>query len=206
MAFIPTPLVAKAAIRGRLFNEDVVNTLWVENIEESEWDANSLSALAVNLESWWSITVMDLLSVDYVLADITTTAQFSNTAPSVVRTPPTVLVGGNLAGSLPGSCCFTLTFLSDARGRSFRGRNYISAIPVSEATDNQVEEAFAVGLRSAYAQLDLTLAGTGSIQVICSHYSNKQPRPSGVTVAVTGFRYHDLDLDSQRRRLKGRGS
>lgn len=206
MPFVESPLTAKVAVRYRLFGNDIVNTLWAFNIAEENFDLNTLEELAANVASWVQTSVLPLLSSAISLADITATSWASPLAPSFVRVAAPGLVGGIAGECVPSSNCFTITFLTGARGRSFRGRNYVSGIPVSIADENEVSQSWGDDLVTAYEELPGNLASSSAIHVVCSQYTNGAARPEAVVVPITGYRYHDLNIDSQRRRLNGRGT
>lgn len=206
MPFIETSLTAKVAIRGRMFGNDIVNTLWFEKTNEAEWVPETLTELNEQIGDWLGSEWLVGISDDYAVADITATAQYASTAPSVVSPVSSGFEGQNASSALPSSNCLTVTFLTNVRGRSWRGRNYVSGIPSSSSDDNAVTEAWADALVGAYNALNTYVSEVACQHVIVSHYSGGLPRNSGVTVPVTGYRYHDLNIDSQRRRLNGRGS
>lgn len=206
MAFIETPLTAKVALRGRLFGNDVINTLWFQRTDEGEYVSIDLENLTNAVYDWWVAQMADGISKDYVIADITATAQWSPTAPSFIFVPPISTDGELPDESATSSNCFTISFLTNARGRSWRGRNYISGIAFNDIGGNTLSVSRADFFRDAYQELNSYTLPLSSQHVVCSHYSGGVARAEGVTIPVTGYRYHDLNIDSQRRRLNGRGS
>lgn len=205
MAFIPTDLVAKAAIQYRLFGNDVINTLWFEKTDETEWNLLSLQDLAAVLYSWVTSHVLVNLSNELTVHSITVTDQSSETATSYYYS--TADDPGEVVGqSLPANVCMTISFKSAARGRNYRGRNYISGIPTVSFNDNIVDASFANGILSAYEELPAAVGVLDCQHVIVSHFLDKAPRANGVTVPVISYGYHDRNIDSMRRRLNGRGS
>lgn len=199
MAFIPTPTAARCAIRYVLFGQDVVNTLWYLKSSEEPFVTDDLIALNDLLIAWAQDTLLLALSHDIQLADVTSTAQDSVSAPSVTS----AYVGTNgseVSDSLPGNVCLTVTFGTAARGRSSRGRNYIGGIPRSQVLDNAVLGTWGDDVLTACESLAF-LDVTSFLQVVVSHFHLGAARSEGLAQIVTNARLADLTVDTQRRRL-----
>lgn len=95
-----------------------------------------------------------------------------------------------------------------AVGRSYRGRLYIPVwdqgfISSADTFSSASASAIITGLEDFQADVE---GGTyPCTMVLVSFFSDKTPRDPGVATPVTGWSYTDLNLDSQRRRLAGRG-
>lgn len=203
MAFIETPDVARVAVRQSLFGQDVINTLWFQRTGLGSITASELTDLNSAVFTWWDNFVSLALSTDLSLVDITSTSQDSVSAPSVVSAMSS---SGVLAGaSLPGSCCITVSFRTAQRGRSGRGRNYISGLRESDVSGNVLGNGPAADLIIAYEELIGGFAIFWEWGVV-SHYLNNAPRAAGFFQVINDATIVDANLDSQRRRLTGRGS
>lgn len=204
MAFIPTPDAVRCAIRGTLFGQDVINTLWF-SIVGGGIDQQLCEDLAAEVAGWWSASMLVELSDDYELQDVTATSQDSETAPSVVH-----VVGGAPGiglSSEPGNVCLTVKFSTANRGRSGRGRNYVSGIPDNHVTGNLVSSTFANNVVGVYDLLRTNpLLSGNALWIVCSLYTNGAPRAQGFKQAINAVSVADLNVDSQRRRLTGRGN
>lgn len=199
MSFIPTPNTARCAIRYVLFGQDVINTLWFFNVAEEPFVTSGLEDLNTLLKNWLEDTVLLSLSHDIQLADITSTAQDSITAPSV--TSPYIGTNGeSVSDSMPGNVCMSVTFGTAARGRSSRGRNYIGGIPIGQVGDNSVFGTFRDNIVTAYEFLPVLNPGVLTWMVV-SHFHNGAARSEGLTQPVTNVRVADLIVDTQRKRL-----
>jgi len=204
MAFIPTPDCIRASIRQNLFGQDVVNTLWF-SITGGGIGEVMLTDLANQLGLFWNVNFAPLYTSEMNLVDITCTDQDSSTAPSV--TVPIVDNGQAIGPAAPGNVCFTIKFNTNQRGRSGRGRNYISGLREASITGNQLSQASADGWVDAYDLLRSAPLLSGlALWSVVSHYTNGAPRAAGFKQLITSVGYADLNLDSQRRRLTGRGS
>ena len=181
-----------------------VNTLWFE--KDTPYDADQLQDLVNELYTNWQSELKPLLSDDIALAGMRATAQDSSTAPSFATSFSPALTGDVVSDTGPNNSCWTIQFATAQRGRSFRGRNYIGGIPLSVVAGNYITVAAAGAFVGAYTNLvDFGVLDLG-IHVVVSHFTNGGPRVSGVTTPVISYRYADLAMDSQRRRLPGRGS
>lgn len=203
MAFIPTPNAARVALRFSLFNQDVVNTLWFRKDIGIQDPALAMSGLAVAVANWWEDNLQNDFPSELTLEDVTATSQVSSTAPSVTEG---VSLSGTLVGTpAPGNVCITIKFNTAQRGRSGRGRNYLSALSEGDITGNQLSQVRADAFVSAYNQL-IVVPPDGWEWVVVSHYLNLVERTEGFAQTILSASIVDLNLDSQRRRLTGRGN
>lgn len=124
--------------------------------------------------------------------------------------PQTPTAGTNAAGGvpIPTDCALAVKKLTGSFGRSYRGRTFW---PIWNSgyldTQDTVKSAYASGVAIALADWQAAIEG-GTYPCtfsVVSFYSNKVLRDPGIATAVTGWAEFDLALDSQRRRLLGRG-
>lgn len=203
MAFIPTPNTARCAIRMHLFGQNVVNTLWFDN-EGSPYDATALGLLGSGILGWWINHVAPNLSNNVTIQDITCTAQDTSTSPAVVTS--TALTPGEIAqGALPGSVCIVVKFNTVGRGRSSRGRNFVSGLPEGSVLGNTIDPSDRSAILAGYAQLNAEVSGSG-IHVVVSKQLDGVARTEGFVQPVTGYTIVNDDVDSMRKRLTGRGT
>lgn len=204
MPFIPTPACARVAIEQKLFSQDVVNTLWFSWGGAGEPAEEELLALAGYVKQWWIDQMAPVLSVDISIVNVNATGQASLTEPSVDTGGASTT--GELAGAaIPSSNCVTISFRTYERGRSGRGRNYVAGLREVDVVGNVVDNATITGLVDAYLDLiDNPL--TPWNWCVVSHYSEGAAREEGYKQVVTSVTVADTNIDSQRRRLTGRGS
>ena len=184
--------------------EDVVNTLWFKSLGGNLDEAYLLS-LNIELITWWGGSIAPQLSPDIQLVEVTSTDQTAITGSSVSSTA--ALAGTSTGASMPGSVCLTITFKTPFRGRSGRGRNYISGLREVDCGGNACDPDVASDLAQGYDELRTSPLLTGdAVWGVVSHYSNGSPRASGLFQEITSTIVTDIFLDSQRRRLAGRGS
>lgn len=163
--------------------------------------------LGLALVTWFDTVLQPLVVSTLTLNTVRMTDLSSEVAPGsefAVGLP----LSGTLAGglSLPNNCAIVMSKRTAFRGRSFRGRIYHPGLAESQVTNNALVPATLTSLLTAYNDL-VFLAGatyTYTMQVV-SRYSLGEPRITGLATEVTSIT-SDGVIDSQRRRLPGRGS
>lgn len=72
-------------------------------------------------------------------------------------------------------------------------------------TGDLLDVGTAEGFKNGLGSVRNIAASIGWTMVVLSRYENKIRRIQAATFPITGFRYRDRIVDSQRRRLTGRG-
>lgn len=203
MAFIPVANTVMAEIRAVLFGQAVENTLYFEHLT-GDPTISDMEDLADYLSAWVTGDFSNNMSLDYSFREIYLTNLTTSTSPTFALAISDA--GALLGDSLPSSSCICMSFRTAERGRSARGRNYVSGLTESEVTGNTLSLTRADALVDAYGAIPTYLLSGNWEWVVVSRYTDGAPRVSGVTIPVTTVTYADRFLDSQRRRLTGRGS
>lgn len=204
MAFIPVPNVLQAELRFLYGSQRCENVVYFEG--SAGVTPALASSLGGQLVSWWnthfktpSPTIMSLVEV--YITDLTAADSFT---VSHVNLLPSA--GLSAVDPLPFNCAHCVSFRTAARGRSGRGRNYVMGLTDSEAAASVISTT-RVNLDVAAYQA-LVGAGTfvaGLQFVVVSRFLNGAPRTVGIARPVTSVLSVDTTVDSQRRRLPGRG-
>jgi hypothetical protein len=143
--------------------------------------------------------------VAFTLPTIRLTALDSDSAPSIERvvTNPAGTASGNQSQD---SSALTVTFITDLRGRSYRGRNYLPGMP-NEATVNGSSWSVvkAAAMADCYDALRTLLIAEAFSHVVASRYHNGVRRTVGVATGVTQYR-GNTKIAVQRRRIAGTGA
>jgi hypothetical protein len=130
----------------------------------------------------------------------------SETAPAVERSV-TGTCGLGASPGLPGSVAFVITKVTALRGRSFRGRIYHIGLSEADVTGNTVGVASADSILQGWVQYRTAVeTASASNMSVVSCEANGVPRLIGVATPVTALVLRDNSVDSQRRRLPGRGT
>lgn len=203
MAFIPAPNAIRICLQMLWAGQTVEICIGI--LKSTAVTAGDLATVTTDLESWRQTEYVPLISssIDFVqwYALSLTTA----TSPSLI-TPITVsAVGGAGATTVSNNVALVTTFQTDLRGRSYRGRVYtpgISTVDIASSTEAGATIAF--DLNTAYSQINSYLTA-GFSHVVISYQNNNVLRSTAARTPVTGYRT-EVRLDSQRRRLEGRGA
>lgn len=206
MAFIPVPGGIQAELRYNLLGQRTENVLWFRTPSLAVPTVADLTDVAEMLSTWWNASVKPLQGANTTLREIYLTGQ--NAADGASYTYTTGLpVDGTLSGeALPNNCALVVSLRTEKRGRSYRGRVYHMGITEGVCNGNQVTDTYANNVVSAYDALISDAATAGFNLVVCSRRSGNAPRASGVLTTVIDALLVDTVIDSQRRRLPGRGS
>ena len=206
MAFVPAVNVVQTNVRGLLASQRVENVL--------NWEFGGLpnptavAELADNVRAGWVSHIIPVLTAAYTLVEVYATDQTSQTGSSATSTAPTPVVG--TLGGLPAAnnVALCLSHRTTSRGRSARGRTYLPCVTANVTTDqNHVSASHAANVIAAWNDF-LTEVQAASVVsfVIVSRFHNKVPRTTALVDIVVNTLFTDLVVDSQRRRLPGRGA
>lgn len=203
MPFVPVPNTVQVEAIYEWNGQTVENVFYIEST--AAWGESGISDI---LELVRDIIVSDLLptlSTAIQLVRLVGTLLDAVDSLSVVLNVSPPQAGGVSAESLPNNVTYTITFLTSQRGRSFRGRNYVPGLTIDSVTANTIGATVRTALLDFYVALRAAISESNYTMVVVSRISNGAPRTTGVTTPITGFTTFDTTLDSQRRRLPGRG-
>lgn len=210
MPFVPVENVAELELRMTQDGQKVENTLYF--LAESGWDAGGLEALCEAALDWWNTFYAPNANPIVTLREVVATDLTTETSGQFVL-PAVGAIGGNTGAPLPNHVTFAIGFKTAMRGRSFRGRNYVIGLNEDDRNGpNDLDVEVVEAWRSAYDQI-LTADGLGGTYtwVVVSRFSGVDtdgkpiPREAGVATPVASVVASDNIIDSQRRRLPGRG-
>lgn len=200
MAFIPAPNVLMLEIRGTFNGEEIENTLYFDttgSITEAK-----VEDLFDFMEDDWLPDWLTALSDDFQVDELYATDLTSSTSPAYSRTITPPLVGDNTGGNLPGNVAIVISFRTNGRGRSTRGRNFVGGLTEDKVTGNLFDLTTLADLVAAYE----LLLGGGSFPVdwvwgVLSRIFEGAPRTEGLFQEIVDVLATDIIVDSQRGRL-----
>lgn len=203
LPFIPAPNCVEVVLRFTWQGQRVAITLSFEGAAPAT--AASMTTLAGAIETWWKASLKPLTVSTVTLNDIVVTALDSASAPGITY-PITSGGAGTAAGaSVPSNSTITTTFVTALRGRSYRGRNYFVGLNTGQLQNAvQLSTTVAASILAAYASLPGNVAASGFTHVVISRFTGNAPRVTAVATPVTAYQ-QEIFMDSQRRRLAGRG-
>lgn len=187
-----------------LFNQRVENVVHIECPDGV--DAPTIQDCANLVGNWVEDHYLPNLSADVTFLSVEAkNLSIDNGGVAIYNAAPGV-TGGVTSASNPGNVSYTISLLTAASGRSFRGRKYVIGVPQFVVTGNQVSATWSAALVDAFNELRDILVAADKLLVVVSRVADGLERLVGVTTAVTSAGVSDLNTDSQRRRLNGRGS
>lgn len=209
MVYVPVINVAQTEIRGSIYGQDVENTLYWSHIGGAI-DTAAIQGLATAIEQWWYTSGQTKLPQAYQYREVLATDLTTATAPTATADAEGGFVGTypTDANTMPGNCTICVTFRTNGRGRSSRGRNYWPGLPRNTVVGNSVNVAYTGQIESMYQNLlpNGLNPPPGWQWVIVSRWLNKVQRPVGAILPVTDVVFANQYVDSMRRRLPGRGN
>ncbi len=209
MPFNAIPNCVKVRFNYSFRGQQAINGLWFLK------SAGSISLLDVmslgdQLGTHWSDAVMPLLSSDLVFTNLSVRDMSIENGLEYV----TGGVGpdGGAGDALPNNVAACVTIRTGFAGRHYRGRIYIPGIPRTAVAENEYLADFMSGLLVALTPIvgvDAIAAGWQLVVVAQEQVlvpgEAPVPIPGGIVTPAVSFGFSDDVVDSQRRRLPGRG-
>lgn len=203
MPFINCPNIASFEVIFDALGQRVENVYHVSKI--SEWSVESLTEVAGIFVDWWGTNMQPITSNAVTFSKVVAKDLTTSTAPAIEYVGGLPLTGGySSTPCLPLNVTCAVSFGTALRGRSYRGRIYHIGLGTAYVSGNQLGSGTQGSLLAGYAALvDAVSVGTYAL-VVLSKYSSKAPRSEGIGTPIISVSI-DINLDSQRRRLTGRG-
>lgn len=202
MAYVPATNVLMVELRGTLFGEEVENTLYFAHT--GSIDAGEVDNLFDWLEGTFLDELKEHISNSYAWDELYGTDLTTQTSPTYSRVFGSAITGElNTSPCLPGNICVCVSFRTSARGRSSRGRNYVSGIYEEGVTGNTLNTTLVNNIVASYE----LLLGGGTFPanwqwVVISRRGDGADRPAALIREITDVLSTDLTVDSQRGRLR----
>jgi hypothetical protein len=204
MPFVPVPNTVKVSIIGHIENQEVVNILHF-TLSTAPTVTNITNLLA-DVKAFWEAQMLPLISNHYLVdrydaVDLTTSTGITR---QLINTPP---VAGSQTGTpIPNSNALVMTKRTALRGRSYRGRTYVGGLTVGDlAGTSDVGTTILSNFIAAFAGLLTSSSFHTFVFSVVSYFLNGVARSVGHSEPVTAIS-GDTSVDSQRRRLTGRGA
>lgn len=204
MAFIPALNTALVELICLWEDQVCENTLYFQ--KSGAFSGTDLVDIGNAVRDWWIARVVLYTNVNVSLQEVKVTDLTTDTSPVVTIVSDLPAFGDVTGDPLPNNCSLTVSFRTAGRGRSSRGRNYVIGLSEASVAGNTVDSGYLASIRTAYANLETDVSGAVAVQwVVVSRYHNKAPRTTALVQPVTSAIIVDPFIDSQRRRLPGRG-
>lgn len=205
MPFIPVPNGVQVEMRYGYLGERVENVFWVFVDDEPAPTVATMSTIAGIFYSWWNTHVKTIQSANATLREIYCTDQSAQNGGAFTYTTNLPADGANVQEPLPGNVALCVSLRTAQRGRSYRGRSYIVGLTENQVQGNLLTSASASAWLAAYDALVNELNTPPYQLAVCSRFTAGAPRVAGVLTPIIDAALVDNVVDSQRRRLPGRG-
>lgn len=205
MPFVPVADTLMAELRFISQGQKIENTLYFQG---SAGVSSSLASdLGDALISWWDTQFQPITSDTMSLVEVFVTDLTTDTSFTVSDTAGLPLTGASTTEALPANVAHCVSFRTAQRGRSARGRNYVAGMTEADTNGSLISSTIVADHVTAYT----ILLGAGAFVpglewVVVSRFHNGAPRVAGLAIPITNVLSVDAVVDSQRRRLPGRGA
>lgn len=203
MPFIPVPNTVQVNVVYEMDSQEVENTLYYE--KSTGVDSTDLAALIEEINAFLVDQLLPFLGNTIQLVRVVGVLLDAADSLLYVSTTGLPVAGGAAGAAAPNNVALCMSLRTANRGRSARGRNFIPGIPKDLITENTVGSGSVTAYESAYTDLIAIGGDDGWQQVVVSRFTGGAPRTTGLTTPVTAAFVVDPTVDSQRRRLPGRG-
>lgn len=204
MPFVPVPDTLMVELRFISQGQNCENTLYFQG--SAGVNPSLASDLGDALISWWDTQFQPITSDQTALVEVFLTDLTTDTSFTVSDTAGLPLTGAISTDALPQNCAHCVSFRTAQRGRSGRGRNYVLGMTEGDTQDSIISTLIVSAHVTAYEILIGPGAFVAGLQwVVVSRFHNNAPRTTGLAIPITNVLSVDAVVDSQRRRLPGRG-
>lgn len=204
-----TDKVIAINVSGHYFSELVENIFYVKTA--ATVTLAMLEEVAGIVAAWVASDQLPNCNGGYVADRVVATDQTTSPGFQFINVDNQGNAGG-LSGSsaLPQNCSFAVHRNTGLSGKAAKSRVYWPCLQVSQETAPGIlsattANAFVDAMEALRIALEAGALTTYTFGYI-SRVLNGVLRAAGLFVAVTGHSYTDLFMDSQRRRLPGRGA
>lgn len=203
MAFIRVPNTVMVEMIFRQDGQYVENVYHCSNAVS--YDESDMANLIDVFRTWWDTDIQPLVTSNLSLVNFIATDLDSQTGPRVEDASGLPLAGSLAGASMPNNVTLVVKWTTGNRGRSFRGRTYHLGLEDGQVTQNTIAATPLANLTTAYNNLIVDVTTAGWTLVVASRYADNAPRAEGITTPIT-LASIEGTVDSQRRRLPGRGA
>lgn len=201
MVYIPAENTLQVELRGLLFGQDVETVQYFQRADTIE--TAEVAALFDWYEGFFIPAIRPQATADFTWDEIYATDLTTESSPTYARVLSPAIAGTAAGAAMPGSVACCISFRTNARGRSARGRNYFAGLGEPSVTGNNIAIGSINVLVAAY---ELMLGGgsfpSGWNWVVVSRYFNKAARIVALVREIVDVISTDIEVDSQRGRLR----
>lgn len=205
--FIPAPGVAQVEMLYIESGQHVENVYHVLKGDGSAAPTlTDLNAIAATFEGWEHGSAVAMRHDNTVLGKIVVRDLTTQDGPVIEHEPTTSVTGVQAIPPCPNNVTVAIKWSTAQRGRSFRGRTFHIGMCTAFVDKNQLLGATRNDFLTRYTALHDDVISLGAFKmVVVSKSHQKFWRDVALSTPILSASI-DPDLDSQRRRLAGRGT
>jgi hypothetical protein len=201
--FIPAPNTAQVAVRSVWDGQQVENVFWATK-PGSPFAPGDLESIADVFSTWYLGDILPYRAANFIGVEVQVTdytSEFGDrfTDPSIAGIP-----GGSSEEAMPNNVTWKINFPVAVRGQHAGGVYHLGLVD-TEVDGNYVSAGGASHILSSYASLFAALVAAGFQMAVVSFCHANAWRTLAEVFPSAEPVYRDLTIDSQRRRLPGRG-
>lgn len=202
--FVPAPQCVKAALGFTWASQNVQTILHF--LHATPPSVADMLALGTYLGTTYWNTFLSSCSTNIALQQVVVTDLTTNISPSAIYTPAAPVPGTGASSSVSLNDAWVFSKRTALRGRNYRGRLYMPGITSGVQTGAGTGDLTTLaGIASSMVSRLITSMLANWTFGVLSNWLGNIIRPSGVFTPVTAISVNNV-LDSQRRRLIGRGN
>ena len=197
------PNTCSLELIAQMDGQRIVNVL--HYVKATPWNQSHLQQVCASAVGKWITNLKPIVAAAFSLIQVRATDLSSVTGEVVTYSTGLPSAGTVGIAPIPNNCALVITKRTALRGRSYRGRIYHGGLTTSQVTGNAVVTGAINSIQLAWTQfMALSITDDEPLLCVVSRVNEGQRRVTGVATLVTNLTTDGL-LDSQRRRLPGRG-
>lgn len=200
--FIPSANAIKAQFQYLIEGQKIQNS--VQFRFEGVLYQESMGPLMDELKPWYLGDLADQMGSNVQLTGIKLTAMGDADGKILEWSPATAEYGHDEGPSGPNNVCLCIRLGTGSRGKSAHGRVYVPGCNQANISGSYFSTLYRDNCVAAWAKLVDPAHIFAHRLIVASYYHDGQPRTTAQQYYVTDFSA-DTVVDSQRRRLPGRG-
>lgn len=204
MPFIPVPNTASVECIYEWDNQIVENTLYY-TLGTATPDLSDLTALVEAVSGFIRSGLLPLMADTITLLRLVGRVLETLDGIQYISTTGLPQDGASTAESMPNNVAACISLRTGLAGRSFRGRNYVPGLTIANIDHNQLNPSSLAAIVDVYTALIAPVPASAWNMSIVSRFTAGAARAEGIATPVTQVVFVDNIVDSQRRRLPGRG-
>jgi hypothetical protein len=175
-------------------------------LKASPYSESDVRNLAEEVYNQWTSIVFDFIPSGVTLVYVEATELSSENSFQYTYQPASPQSGAVNDALLPNSVTLAIKFGSGLTGRSRRGRLYLVGLGEASVTGNAIAQIAADNLVGAVVDAIEAIEAAQQVEhVVVSYCGDGAWRTSALVTPISSYAVVDLNVDSQRRRLTGRG-